>query len=209
MSDIADVSIRLDAQASDSTRLSLLEAARLGSAGGWQLLSEIYRPMIHHWSIQQGLSLQDAEDLSQEVFLKVSRSLDAFEHVGRVGAFRSWLRTITVNAARDLWRAQKRDLSASGKDMERWLTNLADEDSELSRQWDQQHDQYVLMNLLSLMELEFAPTTMQIFKRFALEGQDATSLAQEFHTTVGAIYTARSRILQRIRQAAKGLVDEL
>ena len=60
------------------------------------------------------------------------------------GAFRSWLRTITVNRLRTLWRTRRgRAVAAGGSDIGQMLDQLADPNSDLSRRWDQQHDQHV------------------------------------------------------------------
>lgn len=47
----------------------------------------------------------DAQDLTQEVFLRALRSLDRYEHSG--APFRAYLRTIALNLVRDLWRKRQ------------------------------------------------------------------------------------------------------
>jgi DNA-directed RNA polymerase specialized sigma24 family protein len=49
---------------------------------------------------QQGLPRSDADDLAQEVMLVIVREMPHFEHSGRKGAFRNWLRMITVHRRR-------------------------------------------------------------------------------------------------------------
>ena len=43
------------------------------------------------------LQAADADDLTQQVLTVVVRKLPAFRHSGRPGAFRAWLRAITVS----------------------------------------------------------------------------------------------------------------
>jgi RNA polymerase sigma-70 factor (ECF subfamily) len=87
------------------------------------------------------------------------------------------------------------------------VQQLEDPESELSRLWDEQHDQYVLRCLLDLMELEFEPTTVQAFQRVALDGAAAEEVGRELGLSVGAVYVAKSRVLKRIREEAEGLID--
>ena len=61
--------------------------------------------------------------------------------------------------------------------------------------------------LLDLVEEEFEPTTLRAFRRLALEGATGADVAGELGLSVAAVYMARSRVLQRIRQQAEGLVD--
>jgi DNA-directed RNA polymerase specialized sigma24 family protein len=43
----------------------------------------------------------------------------------------------------------------------------------------------------------------------ALEGATGVEAAKELGLSVGAVYTARSRVLHRLREVAEGLIDEL
>ena len=88
------------------------------------------------------------------------------------------------------------------------LQEIADPDSALNRQWDEEHDRYVLRCLLELVELEFEPKTVQAFRRVALEGASSEQAAEELGLSVGALYAAKSRILRRLREEAEGLIDE-
>jgi RNA polymerase sigma-70 factor, ECF subfamily len=78
---------------------------------------------------------------------------------------------------------------------------------ELNRHWDEEHDRYVLNCLLDLVQEEFGPTTVQAFRRLALEGAKGADAAQELGLSVAAVYVAKSRVLQRIREEAEGLID--
>ena len=62
-------------------------------------------------------------------------------------------------------------------------------------------------HLLDLVEGEFEPITLQAFRRLALDGASGAEAAQESGLSVAAVYVAKSRVLQRIRQEAEGLID--
>ena len=61
--------------------------------------------------------------------------------------------------------------------------------------------------LLELVEQEFEPLTINAFRRLALDGVSGAEVAQELGLSVAAAYMAKSRVLQRIRQEAEGLID--
>ena len=144
----------------------------------------------------------------QEILLAVVQSLPAFSHSGRIGAFRSWLRTIAHNRACDFWKSRGRRMQAvGGSDTEDVLGQLEDLGSELNRLWDEEHDRYVLRCLLELMELEFEPSTVQAFRRVSLEQADRAEVARELGISIGAVYAAKSRVLARLRHEAEGLID--
>jgi RNA polymerase sigma-70 factor (ECF subfamily) len=57
------------------------------------------------------------------------------------------------------------------------------------------------------VEEDFEPATSRAFRRLALEGASGAVVAEELGMTVAAVYMAKSRVLQRIRQEAEGLID--
>src|SRR6516162_303996 len=192
----------------DETRQSLLLRAQTGEENAWKDLTDLYRPLIIGWLNRQGVPARDLDDLSQDILLSVVQHLPTFQHSGRRGAFRSWLRTIVCSRTTDYWRAADPAGQASGgSGATAALEQLADPDSDLNRQWDEEHDRYVLDCLLDLMEEEFEPTTLQAFRRLALEGVSGTEVAGELGVSVAAVYVAKSRVLARIRQVAEGLID--
>jgi RNA polymerase sigma-70 factor (ECF subfamily) len=192
----------------EPTHSSLLLRARGGEEDAWKRLTDLYRPLIAAWLRRQGVAAGDRDDLTQEVLLAVVRHLQDFRPNGRCGAFRSWLRTITANRIRDFWKSRHHQPAApGGTDLLAMVQQLEDPGSALSRQWDQEHDTYILARLLDLMALEFEPVTLCAFRRVALDGAAAEDVSRELGMTLGAVYAAKSRVLKRIRQEAEGLVE--
>jgi RNA polymerase sigma-70 factor (ECF subfamily) len=192
----------------DETRQSLLLRAQNGETNAWKDLSDLYRPLILGWLNRQGVPASDLEDLSQEVLLSVVKSLPGFQHSGQRGAFRAWLRTIVCSRTADYWRAIDVGTQAEGgSGAAAALQQIADPDSALNKQWDEEHDRYVVQCLLDLVDEEFEPITLQAFRRLALDGVSGAEAAQELGMSVAAVYVAKSRVLARIRQEAEGLID--
>src|SRR5262249_17963628 len=151
------------------TRQSLLLRAQAGEEDAWKNLTDLYRPLIIGWLNRQGVPAVDLEDLSQEVLLSVVKHLPSFEHSGNPGAFRSCLRTIVCSRTANYWRAPGASTRpGGGSGAMAALQQIADPDSDLNRQWDKEHDRYVLACLLDLVEAEFEPATLRAFRRLAI-----------------------------------------
>jgi RNA polymerase sigma-70 factor (ECF subfamily) len=192
----------------DNTRQSLLLRAQTGEEAAWQDFTDLYSPLILGWLRRQGVPGNDLDDLSQDILLAVVKYLPSFHHSGNRGAFRTWLRTIVCHRTCDYWRAVDPGPLASGDSgATAALQQLVDPNSDLNQQWDQEHDRYVLRCLLELVEQEFEPKTLQAFRRLALDGASGAEVAQELGLSVAAVYVAKSRVLQRIRREAEGLID--
>jgi RNA polymerase sigma-70 factor (ECF subfamily) len=187
---------------SPDTSLSLLEQVRDPAAEeAWDRLVALYTSLLHTWLSATGLQTADRDDLTQRVLEVLVRQMPEFAHGGRPGAFRAWLRSITVNLLREFWR--RRPTAGSGS----VLDQLVDPRSGLSRLWDKQHDRHVLHNLLELVEPEFSGATWQAFRRLTLDSIPAREVAAELDTTVNAVLIAKSRVLTRLRQEANGLLE--
>ena len=87
------------------------------------------------------------------------------------------------------------------------LDELEAPHSDLSRLWDQQHDQHVARRLMELVQPQFEPATWRAFRRVVLDGVKAAVVATELGMTVNAVLLAKSRVLSRLRQEVQGLTD--
>ena len=193
----------------DETSISLLNRLQTDTdPDAWDRLAGFYSPLLRAWLRKYDVQSSDADDMVQEVLMAVSKDLRSFDHNGRPGAFRSWLRSILVNRLRHFWRARGRRPQARGdSDIDRRLAQLEDPNSELSQLWNRQHDRHVTRQLLALTEKQFAPATWQAFSRTAIDGHPANVVAAELGISLNAVFIAKSRVLARLRQESEGLVE--
>lgn len=193
----------------NETSLSLLNRLRRSpESESWNRLVELYAPLLRAWLRKYDVQASDADDLTQEVLLAVSKDLSKFEHAGQPGAFRGWLKAILVNRLRKFWRARDRRPQARGdSDIDARLAQLDDPSSEMSLIWNREHDQYVLRQLLALAEPHFARNTWTAFCRVALDGAKPDVVAEEMGISRNAVIVAKCRVLSRLRQESEGLIE--
>jgi RNA polymerase sigma-70 factor (ECF subfamily) len=191
------------------TSFSLLDRLRLRpDAAAWEKFVRLYEPLLGGWLRRAGVRPPDADDLVQEVLGVVVRELPAFQHNQRPGAFRTWLRNILTNRMRAFWKARRaQPVATGGRTAGGGLEQLEDPEGGLSRLWDEEHDRHVLRRLLELVEPDFAPATWEAFRRVTLEGQPAAVVARELSLSVNAVWLAKSRVLRRLRQESRDLLD--
>ncbi len=190
----------------NDTPLSLLERLRRqpDDQPSWRRLTILYAPLIRRWLIQHETPETDADDLAQEVLLALARNLATFDHNGRKGAFRLWVRSITSNRLRGYWRARQ---SGPINGLDDRLAQLEDPTSALGQLCDREHDEFVLRRLMELIEPEFAPSTWKSFRLLVLEERSAADAAGCVGLSVNAVLIAKSRVLRRLRQEGRGLID--
>src|SRR4029450_6114763 len=81
----------------------LISRAAGGDTTAFQALVERHRSMVYRVAYQFAGNHYDAEDIAQDVFIKVYRSLDRFRHEAQLT---SWLYRIVMNACIDHRRRQ-------------------------------------------------------------------------------------------------------
>ena len=191
------------------TSASLLERlAHPEDEQAWRRLVDLYAPLLNGWLSRQGLQASDADDLVQDVLMVVVRELPGFEHNHRPGAFRNWLRTILSNRVRAFWKARRHQPLATGSsEFAGTLEQLADDQSGLSRLWDDEHNRHIVNRLLEQIRNQVAPNTWLAFCKVALEGKSEEAVAAELGMSVNAVFIAKSRVLKRLRQEGRGLID--
>lgn len=194
-----------------TTRISFIKHLGTGEADAWNELEQIYQPLIVNWLRRFQLQDNDAQDLTQEVMLVLAQQIGQFEHSGNVGAFRNWLRTTTVNLAHNYLRKTKKELAqAVGSDtFLEMLHQLADPDSDISREFRIEHDRLVVRRLLEQVKERFEPVTLEIFRLHVVQGVGARETAQELGVSVASVHTAKSRVLRQLRAQAADLIEEM
>jgi RNA polymerase sigma-70 factor (ECF subfamily) len=149
---------------------------------------------------------QDVEDVSQNVFIVVLRRIPEFEHNGRTGAFRAWLRQILAN---ELRRFHRNCLAAHKTSCVEPTELLGYEDpqSDLSREWDRAFEAHIFDVAKTSVRTEFEESSWKAFELSVLEGKPTAEVATMLGLSDNAVRLARSRILRRLRDEVAALED--
>jgi RNA polymerase sigma-70 factor, ECF subfamily len=81
--------------------MELVKLAISGDERSFSHLIEKYYQFVYSLSYKWCRIKEDAEEITQEVFMKLSRKLNTFNHNS---SFRTWLYRITINTAKDYSR---------------------------------------------------------------------------------------------------------
>lgn len=195
----------------EATRITLLERVRQTQTGdSWAEFASVYDALIFAWLRRQSIGDADALDIRQEVMQTVIQEIGRFDHNGRPGAFRNWLRQITANRMRRLWQQRQRRAATSGSggaDLAALADQLDDDSSRLTHVWDADHDRFVLNRLLGLLAGRFSPKSLAAFRRLAISQEPPDAVAADLGMTIGAARVAQHRVLKALKELGEGLVD--
>jgi RNA polymerase sigma-70 factor (ECF subfamily) len=140
----------------------------------WRQFSALYEPLIRRW-VGRLVSRPDCiDDVPQEVLEALVEGPPGFRHNLRKGAFRAWLRSITIHRIRRHWRDRRPTAAQISEERD-----LEDPRSALSRLWDIEHDRYVVRSLLQRVRPEFDDRTWDIFQRLVFGGCSPRQIARD------------------------------
>jgi RNA polymerase sigma-70 factor (ECF subfamily) len=179
-----------------------LEGVKARDPEAWRRLAYLYGPLVYGWGRRQGLQAPDCEDVVQEVFLTVLARIADFQRQGTGGTFRGWLWVITHNKLGDWMRREKARERPLG-DQALPPTILAPPAAQTQEQVLASEPAAVgtlYRRALDLIRPEFEEQSWESFRRVALQGQKAADVATDLHMTRNAVYIAKSRILNRLRE---------
>jgi len=186
-----------------STPISLLERLRdPWEQKAWGQFVELYTPLLFSWARRTGLQESDAADLVQDVLIVLVQKLPEF-HYDQGGSFRAWLRTITLNKWRDRQKRARLPVQGDGRDLAEHP-----EPEPAAFLEEAEYRRALLARALELLRREVQPTTWAAFEAHGLQGRPAAEVAREVGLGVGAVYAAKFRIMSRLREELRGLLDE-
>ncbi|MEM6470666.1 MAG: sigma-70 family RNA polymerase sigma factor [Planctomycetota bacterium] len=192
----------------DETRQTLIQRIACGEPGAWVEANAIYAPLIRNWLGRYRLQPSDVDDVTQEVMKVLVAQIKDFEHNGRTGAFRNWLRTTTVNIARNSLRKRNTPVGGGGTDFQIAMAELEDPHSKLSKEFDDEHNRHVVKYLLKEIATEFKPITMRVFKMHVVDGVSVDGTADSLGVSRASVHASKSRVLRKLRQRAGELLVE-
>lgn len=182
------------------TSISLL--VRLGRSRndetGWREFVERYGSRIYRWCIGRGLSPDDAEDVTQNVLLRLSQKLEQFDH-DSAGSFRGWLRRITENAITDYFRARKQDQAKGGSSV---ITLMAAEPArvDLADHLGDAFDLELLDEAKSRTRMRVSDSRWQSWELTAIHGLSGKEVAEKIGISIGNVYANKNQIQKLIRE---------
>lgn len=190
------------------TRASLLmQVKNPENRESWEQFVLIYHPVIFRIALARGLQYADAHDLAQQVLLAVSSAIGRWEKSTESTRFRNWLSRITKNAIINALSRRPRDQAAGGSAAQNLLEEVIDSDAATEELILHEYRRELYKQAAERVRAEVHSDTWMAFELTVLEGVEITDAAERMGKSVGAIYSARSRVMLRMREAVLELEE--
>ena len=163
----------------------------------WDQFVLIYRPVIYRLARRRGMQDADAQDLSQDVLIRISKSIKGWVPQ-EVVRFRHWLRKVANNAIVTALTKSKPLGIVNGSAAEQILAETPEASAVTSELQDECfREQY--LRAAAIVKVDVSPATWAAFEQTVIQGQCCEDAAESLGKSLGTIYAARSRILKRLQ----------
>jgi RNA polymerase sigma-70 factor (ECF subfamily) len=173
------------------------------SEAAWDEFIEHYGPHIYRWCRQWRLQDADAEDVTQEILLKLARKLRDFAYDPK-SSFRGWLKTVAHHAWRDF--VDGRDVARPAADDYAWdLLHSVEAREDLIQKLEEAFDCELLEAAKVQVRLRVAPHTWEAFRLVAIEGLPVAEVAAKVQMQVAMVYVAKSKVQRMLQEQIRKL----
>jgi RNA polymerase sigma-70 factor (ECF subfamily) len=167
--------------------------------GAWGEFAERYGRKIYGWCRQWYLQESDAQDVTQEVLLKLARKMATF-HYDPSRSFRAWLKTVTHHAWRDFLDGRRRPGAGSGDSQVLEQLQSVQAQGDLVGHLDEEFARDLLDEALARVRLRVQPHTWEAFRLLTYEGLSGAAAAARLDMKVATVFVARSKVQKMVQE---------
>jgi len=166
----------------------------------WEQFVVLYGPVLLDWCSKNGVQQADAQDISQEVLLQISRQIQRLDYDPALN-FRGWLRAVVHGAWCD-WveyqNSHKRRLQGASNTLDSLNQIQARDDliARLESQYDRELYGLASRAVRQLVE----PQTWQAFEWQAVDGLSAAEVGERLGMKAASALGARYRVTKLLRE---------
>lgn len=183
----------------DTNESLILRVRDPRDAEAWGRFLAVYRPVVYRLARGRGLQHADAEDLAQAVFLSLAKAIGNWQPQADAPRFRNWLGRVARNAILNALTRVKPD-RASGSTSVQDLLDEVPVDDPLADNLLKECRLEAIRWATHEVKQEVSPATWRLFFETAIAGRSAIEVGRQEGRTPGAVYVARYRVTQRIKE---------
>lgn len=166
----------------------------------WTCFVERYGPVILGWSRKFNLQKADAEDVTQNVLVKLLAALKRFEYNADRGTFRGFLQTVTRNACNDyVSSAQFRERGKGGSEVQAALDQHEAQKDLAERLW-QEFDKELMEEAFRLVQQRVEPHNWQAFYLRHVEEISGVEVAKRLGMQRATVYGVAKRVQSMVAE---------
>ncbi|NLX95476.1 MAG: sigma-70 family RNA polymerase sigma factor [Rhodopirellula sp.] len=191
------------------TRATLLERLRDGADPvAWNEFFQRYGRLVRVYAKRRGCSDHTAEEIVQDVMLRVFQQRDVFQYDPHRGRFRDWLGTVVRNQVAEYRRRPSERVRAGGGPLPHQPAEVQSDDGLPDAIWEAAFEESLMAVLLDVLRGEMNPRDYLAFELLTLGGRPGAEVSTMTGLTRNAAYKARKRALARLRELGRSYRED-
>jgi RNA polymerase sigma-70 factor (ECF subfamily) len=190
-----------------NTLVSVILGVREQDPERWRQFDAIYRPMLLAYMRNRGLSESHAQDVVQEVFLKLLTKLCTYD-LGR-SRFRTWLFTVANRTLIDFIRREATRRRLLDGCMAQLLNPTPSDSIRLEQEWTRIHRQKILAHALRVVRSGTSPKSWACFEQRLLRNRTGGEIARDLGVTPNDVYVNACRVMKRVRSLCDAFDEDM
>lgn len=161
------------------------------------------------WLRKRGLQQHDVEDCTQKVLVSVMKSLATFQDDLAPASFRRWLQRVARNElVTHIRKSAQQPKSYNDSLIWNQIASFAAESSDAFEQSiETEYQRHMFRNAAEEVRTTTQPVTWDAFWRTMVLGEPTPLVASELGLSVGSVYVAKGRVLQRLQKAVQAMEE--
>ncbi len=202
------------------TRATLLFRLRdWEDAASWEEFYRLYHKLVFSLARRAGLSQQEAEDITQDVFKRVAETIHDFESNPARGSFRGWLMNLTRWRITDKFRERARherlqaprsgpEREADGTDT---IERIPDQAASVVNDTacDEEWQRHVLEAAFARLARRVPARQFQAFDLYTRQGWTVLRVARELELNPATVYVIGHRLTKELKREVEQLRGQL
>ena len=186
------------------TRMTLIERARdPNDSKAWEEFVDYYREFIRMLLNKLGVSKDDADDLTQDILVKLWDALPKFEPKRDNTKFRTWMGTVVRNT---VWKEYNKRSARERREAQSAVPDQVP--SDLESMIEQEWKDHVTDQVMSRLPDYFSGKAIDVFT-MTLKGKSADEIAKQLALTTETVYVLRNRVRSRFMREVTRIRNEL
>jgi RNA polymerase sigma-70 factor (ECF subfamily) len=167
---------------------------------------------VYGFSRKSGLSHEEAEEVTNDVFVRVSKTIHEFESRPEKGSFRGWLMNLTRWRVNDKFRGRRRDEGARRGPSASEGTSTMDripDPGQVEDLWEKEWQATVVDAAMDRIAKRTSAKHFQVFELYARQRWPVVRISRELGLNPAGVYLINHRMTKLLKSEILHLGERL
>ena len=172
----------------------------------WDDFVSYYKTFIEMVLNKSRISLNESDDLVQEILLKIWKGLPNYEYRKEQAKFRTWLSVLIRNTMLNFLDKKKRKNPGKVELNDEVILSVTE--TEIEKVIEEEWVSHLTSLAMQAVTKVFSGQAVEVFK-MSLEGKGTKEIAETLDINEESVFVLRSRVKSRLKKEIRKLRDEI